>query len=58
MSVDLPKNNNMDFEEDADASSPLPLHVMKNGDKVDIKGGLRGEYTYSIKRIGDHYSCT
>ena len=48
----------IDFDEDADASTPLPLHVMKDGEKVDIKGGMRGEYTYTIKKLFDHYSCT
>ena len=48
----------IEHDSDADTSSPLPKHAMKDGDTFSIKGGLRGELTYTIKHTGGHYYCT
>ena len=41
-----------------DDKCPEPLHQMDNGDSVDITGGLRGEYTYTIKKVAGNYTCS
>ena len=35
-----------------------PLHVMEDSQTAQVMGGLHGNTAYTVKRTGDHYTCT
>ena len=49
-----------DEEEDMDEGemSAKPLNVLADGETAEVEGGLHGASKYTVKRVGDHYTCT